>query len=433
MNITVYGLWHLGSVTAACLASAGHKVIGIDKDPKVVSGLNDGRAPLFEPGLDDLIKKMLANGQLSFTTDEAVVFKDTDILWVTIDTPVDENDIADTAFVIREVESTFHLLPDTAVITISSQLPVGTTATLRGLLQKQLPKSQIELAYVPENLRLGKAIDCFMKPDRFVVGTSSQSADKKLRLALAPITERIESMGVESAEMTKHAINAFLATSVVFANELAILCEQVQADAKEVERGLKTEMRIGPLSYLSPGSAFAGGTLARDCRFLEQRGREHGKSLPLISSVLKSNEAHKRWSADKLTEVLGPLNGLTIAVLGLTYKAQTSTLRRSAAVETCQALAASGARIQAFDPGVKELPEELAFLTLAGDLGTALRGADALLIQTQWPQFKELTLDSACSLLRKPIVVDPNGFLAATFDHQPKVRYFVIGRNTPHA
>jgi UDPglucose 6-dehydrogenase len=433
MNITVVGLWHLGSVTAACLALAGHKVIGIEADEKVLAGLKDGKAPLFEPGLDDLIKKMLTSGQLTFTADRAEGLKNADILWVTIDTPVDENDIADTEFVVREIESCFKFLPDRAVIAISSQLPVGSTAAVRKLLHKQLPKSPIEFAYVPENLRLGKAIDCFMKPDRYVVGTSSEAADKKLRAALAPITDRVESMRIESAEMTKHAINAFLATSVVFANELATICEQVNADAKEVERGLKTEMRIGPLSYLSPGSAFAGGTLARDCRFLEQRGREHGKTLPLISSVLKSNAVHKRWPEEKLTEILGSLKGRRVAVLGLTYKAQTSTLRRSAAVETCQALHSAGALVQAFDPGVKELPEELSFITLAKDIDSALRGADVLLVQTQWPEFRQVTLDSATNLLKDPVIVDPNGFLAATFQGQPKARYYVIGRSATHA
>lgn len=428
MRIAVFGLWHLGCVTSACLAAAGHQVIGIDPSQETVDRLRAGRAPIMEPGLDELLGRVVATGALAFTTDPHAAVADADLVWVAFDTPVDDQDVADVAYVVRQSESLFPYLREDAVVLFSSQLPVGTTARIEAAFRGAFPNKNVHFGYVPENLRLGKAMECFTHPDRFIVGTSSEAAYTRVASALEPITRNLEPMSVASAEMTKHGINAFLAMCVVFANELAGICEQVGADAKEVERGLKSEQRIGPHAYLSPGAAFAGGTLARDVRFLEQTGRDKPATLQLIRSILPSNERHKHWALDKLRDVLGELGGRTVAVLGLTYKPGTSTLRRSSSMETCRALAQEGARIQAYDPGVTTLPGNFPFIHLMRHAEAALEGADALLVQTPWADFQTLTAESVIGRLKRPVVMDPGGYLTA-LQRVPGLQYFAIGRS----
>jgi UDPglucose 6-dehydrogenase len=428
MRIAVVGLWHLGTVTAACLASVGHQVTGLTQDPDALGQLQNGHAPILEPGLDVLLERMIREGFLTFTPDPNTALGQADLVWIAFDTPVDEQDVADTGFVVAQTEALFDHLGDGTVVVFSSQLPVGTTNRVAAAFRERRPGVTVHFGYVPENLRLGKAIECFLQPDRFVAGCDSPVARERIVQALAPITNRIEHMGVESAEMTKHAINAFLAMCVTFTNELAGICEQVGADAKELERGLKSEYRIGPRAYVSPGAAFAGGTLARDVRFLEQIGRQYGRTLPLLGAILPSNERHKHWTEDKLRQVLGEMGGKRIAVLGLTYKAGTSTLRRSSSVETCRTLDRAGAIIQAYDPGVEAMPEDLAFIRLMPNAEATLAGADALLVQTPWPAFKLLTADQLVALLRTPVVIDPGGWLETLWG-APGLSYYSIGRS----
>lgn len=419
MIVAVQGLWHLGAVTAACLARAGHTVIGIDRDAPTVAGLAAGKAPIAEPGLDDLLAAHA--DRLRFTTDPAAAAA-ADVAWIAFDTPVDADDRADVEGVIAEVARLLPHLRDGAVVIVSSQLPVGSVARLEAL------RPGLHVACSPENLRLGKAIAVFCDPDRVVVGVRNEAARAAITALLAPITARIEWMSVESAEMTKHAINAFLALSVTFANELASVCERVGADAKQVERGLKTETRIGPKAYLAPGGAFAGGTLARDVAFLTELGARHGLALPLLGGVRPSNEAHKQWARRRLEDRLGALAGATIAVWGLTYKPGTDTLRRSAAVELCRSLAAAGARVVAWDPAVRALPDDLAgVLQLAPDAASALAGASALVIATEWPELARVELAAPLATMQRRLVIDANRFLAAAVTALPGVEYYAVG------
>ncbi len=239
MKVCVLGLWHLGTVTAACLASGGHHVTGLDFDETVITNLKKGQPPLFEPGLEDLVKKGIQSGTLDFSTDPAQAVSEAKVIWVAYDTPVDDDDNADVNYVIERVGKLFPHLKSGQEVLISSQLPVGTSAHLEKLFAKARPNLQVSFSYSPENLRLGKAISVFTQPDRVVIGTRSENSRKIFSELLSPFTDHIEWMSVESAEMTKHALNAFLATSVTFINEIASICEQVGADAKEVERGLK--------------------------------------------------------------------------------------------------------------------------------------------------------------------------------------------------
>lgn len=409
MIVAVQGLWHLGSVTAACLAKAGHTVIGIDRDAKTVEAHRARKAPVSEPGLDEL----LAAYPIELSTEPAAAAP-ADVLWVTYDTPVDADDRADVDFVVREVAATLPHLRRGTVVLVSSQLPVGSVKRLEAM------RGDLHYACSPENLRLGKAIGVFTDPDRVVLGVRDDETKRVLTELLAPITSKLEWMSVESAEMTKHAINAFLALSVTFANELASVCERVGADAKEVERGLKTEQRIGPKAYLGPGGAFAGGTLARDIAFLTALGHEHGLALPLISGVRPSNEAHKKWARRRLESLLGSLNGQRIAVLGLTYKPGTDTLRRSASVELCNDLIDAGANVVAFDPAVREAPG----IELAPDPQTAIEGASALVIATEWPMFATLDYPALLKSMNRPLVLDANRFIAK---QAGSAEYYAVG------
>jgi UDPglucose 6-dehydrogenase len=314
---------------------------------------------------------------------------------------------------------------------ISSQVPVGTTRKLQQLCAQQFPNKNITFACSPENLRLGKAIDVFTKPDRVVVGLQTDTDKTRVQQLLKPFTDNIVWMSIESAEMTKHALNAFLATSVVFINELSTLCEQVGANAREVELGLKSEERIGPKAYLRPGNAIAGGTLARDVNFLIQIGQQKTTATPLFSALLESNHAHKQWACRRIIQVLRDLKNKTIATLGLTYKVGTDTLRRSTAVETCEWLSQQGANVVAYDPALKELPTDITkFIQLKNTLTEALKGADAIVISTECPEFTALNADTLVSATNQPLIFDASGFLAKNLSHDARVRYFSVGRQT---
>jgi UDPglucose 6-dehydrogenase len=430
MTVAVAGLWHLGTVTAACLASRGIDTIGYDSDTETVRKLQAGEPPLFEPGLADLVRDGLDRRTLRFTSTPAEL-RAADVLWVAWDTPVDDQDRADVDLVIRELTALFPSLRPDALVLISSQLPVGTARLLERRYAELQPQGRVTFACSPENLRLGKAIEAFTRPERVIVGVRSAADGLKVTQLLAPFEVRIELMGVESAEMTKHALNAFLATSVAFMNEVARVAEAVGADARDVERGLKTEGRIGPRAYLKPGAAYAGGTLARDISYLIARGDEAQVATPLFHGVQASNDAHKAWMFQTVTRVLGgTLTGARIAVLGLTYKPGTDTLRRSSAVELCERLAVAGATPVAFDPAVKTLPAELAaIIELAPSVAAALAGSVATMVATEWPEFRSITADEFARVHATPLVIDPSGFLAASLAGDARIRYHLVGKS----
>ncbi len=428
MTVAVAGLWHLGTVTAACLASRDITTIGYDSDTAVVRNLQAGEPPLFEPGLKELVRSGIDRGTLRFTATPADLGA-ADVLWVAWDTPVDDQDRADVDLVIREVTALFPSLRDDVLVLISAQLPVGSARLLEQRYADVRPDGAATFACSPENLRLGKAIDAFTKPERVIVGVRSEQDAEKVRRLLAPFDFRIEWMGVESAEMTKHALNAFLATSVAFMNEVARVAESVGADAREVERGLKTEGRIGPRAYLKPGAAYAGGTLARDISYLIARGDDADVSTPLFHGVQASNDEHKAWMLTTVSRIVGDLRGARIAVLGLTYKPGTDTLRRSSAVELCERLARAGARPVAFDPAVKTLPPSLAeIIELAPTIGDALANSVAAVVATEWPEFRTLTPEDFLRGAAAPVVIDASGFLAAPLERDVRIRYYLVGK-----
>ena len=427
MKVCVLGLWHLGSVTAACLASVGHDVTGLDSNSGIVEKLQKAEPPVSEPGLDGLIREGINAGQLRFTSDAKIAISSAQVLWVTYDTPVDENDQADVEFVFEEVLKLLSFLSIDTTVLVSSQLPVGSIRRFEDISAEKYPEKNIRFAYSPENLRLGKSLDVFLHPDRVIIGVRRQEDREILNRLLGPITDNILWMGVESAEMTKHAINAFLGMSITFINEIASICENIGADAHEVETGLKSETRIGPAAYLSPGAAFAGGTLARDIEFLKDIGSLNNLVNPLISAVRKSNDEHKKWIQRRLFAVLGGLKGKRIAVWGLTYKPGTNTLRRSLSVEMCNWLQEQGAEIAVHDPSKCELPDNwLGEVVRSKTPLEALEGACALVIATQWPEYREIDVSDIENIAGQLAVFDSNRFLS-DFNKSPVISYYSVG------
>ena len=421
MKVTVLGLWHLGSVTAACCAKH-FNVSGLDFDDVVITNLRQGEAPLFEPGLNELVTAGLRQETLSFTTDAEIACAEADILWLCYDTPVNNQDESDAMFVLERLRRALAHLESGALVLISSQLPVGTCAQL----EKEFP--QFAFAYSPENLRLGRAIDAFEKAERVVVGNRDDRKRRLIEELFRPFTPQVLFMRTESAEMVKHALNAFLAVSITFINEIARVCEHVGADAGEVSAGLKSEPRIGPKAYLGPGGPFAGGTLARDVVTLTKVGREHGEILALIPAIKESNDEHRRWALKQLQARLGDLANRTVAVLGLVYTPNTNTLRRSAAVELCRQLQAVNAHVQAFDPVIPKAVPELSDVKLAHSIDEALRQADAAIVCTEWPQFREVDWTSAVAGMRRALVIDPNRFLEIPLQRVAGVEHISVGR-----
>jgi UDPglucose 6-dehydrogenase len=420
MNVVVLGLWHLGSVTAACMARH-HRVIGIDFDVTVIAGLCSGHAPLHEPGLDTLLAAGLASGNLSFSTTPAEAAS-ADVLWLCYDTPVDADDRSDIGWVLERVGGVLPTLRPSCVVLISSQLPVGTCAKLAAAFPK------LHFACSPENLRLGKALDAFENPARIIVGVSAPAARTLLERLLVPLGAPIIWMRPESAEMVKHALNAFLALSIAYINEIAILCEAVGADAQEVSTGLKSEPRIGPRAYLGPGGPFAGGTLARDVVTLTNLGSATGQPLALIPAIKESNDDHRGWATRKVLAAVEGIALPVVAVLGLAYTPGTDTLRRSSAVELCRQLTAAGCSVRAFDPLVRHTDADHRDLALAATAPDALRGAHAVVICTEWPEFRDYDWPSLLALMARPVVVDANRYVEKVVTTAPGTIFITVGR-----
>lgn len=408
LNVVVLGLWHLGCVTSAC-CSKYHNVIGFDFNQKVVDDLMQSTPPLFEPELQSKILCGLTNKMLSFTYDLTRI-SNADVLWVTYDTPVDDNDISDTNFVLQNLDKVMNHVSVDCTVIISSQLPVGTCSQL----ESNYPNHSFVV--IPENLRLGKAIESFEKPERIIVGLRHDSIKPKLYNLLGQFSCNLIFMKPESAEMVKHSINSFLALSITFINEIACICESVGADADEVSIGLKSEPRIGKKAYLKPGGPFAGGTLARDIISLMKVNDKN--LIPLITSIKSSNDNHKKWVINKLDSLFDTLEGKRITILGLSYTNNTDTLRRSGAVELYDYFVKCNADIQVYDPLIKKLPEEYNRIKMVDILSPS----DIIILYTERPIFKDINWE-----LYNSTVIDVGGFLKSKLKQLNNINYFSVG------
>jgi len=420
MHLVVLGLWHLGSVTAACMARY-HRVSGLEFDETVLTQLCAGHAPLHEPGLDKLITAGISSDHLSFTSEISVVAT-ADVLWVCYDTPVDVDDRSDLDWVHARLARVLPSLRPGTVVLISAQLPVGTCAHLA----KQYPT--LHFACSPENLRLGNALESFERPARIIVGVSSSTARSILEKMLTPLSAPIVWMRTESAEMVKHALNSFLALSIAYINEIAAISESVGADAQEVATGLKSDLRIGSRAYLAPGGPFSGGTLARDVVSLTMLGTSKNIPLTIIPAIKQSNDRHRSWALRKIQSVLVGVKQPLIAVLGLGYTPNTSTLRRSAAVELCRQLHAAGMIVQAYDPLIRTVDAEHRDIPFSLSAADAVRGAHAVVICTEWPEFCDYPWASLIATMAQPVIIDANRLVEKSVASVAGIVYLTVGR-----
>lgn len=429
VKVCVIGIWHLGAVYSACLADLGYHVVGVDFDVARVEDLNAGIPPIFEPGLDEMLKTNLDSKRLLYTIDISLAVRGADYVLVTFDTPVDENDNVDLTPVFEACKQLGTYLKDGAIVIISSQVPVGSCDSLKSLIGKSKPKGDFDIVYSPENLRLGNAIEYFKKPDRIVIGSDNNMTLDKAEELFSVIPSPKLRMSLSSAEMTKHALNAFMATCISFGNEIANLCDETGADALEVAKALKSDIRIGAGIPLLPGLAFAGGTLARDLKVLKKLGKDTNYETALIDGVLTVNQRQNRLVVRKLKKIYNRLSGLNIGILGLTYKAGTSTLRRSAALNIIHDLVDEGAAVRAYDPkaAIEEVRKHKDFIFIT-DPYLLAEGADALVVVTDWPEFKDLDFDLIKVKMKQPVIIDAKNM----FDRELLVgkgfKYSGVGR-----
>ena len=425
-KIGVVGLWHLGSVLCAAWSKLGYEVRGFDYDKQRVSCLLKGIPPVFEPDLSEIIRTSKGNGTLSFFTNMQYL-NECDFIFLSYDTPVTANDSSDLKILEKSVRDLRTVMKNGSILIISSQSPVSYCSILRTILRSG--NKTLELAYSPENLRLGEAIECYLNPDRIILGTSNRDAESKCLSLLSNVTNRILTMDIASSEMVKHGINSFLAMSIVFANSLADLCEETGANVDDVVEGLKSDSRIGLKAYLSPGIGFSGGTLGRDLKVLDQVYQRFSNSSGWFGTIHKYNSNRKYTMVNKIAKLTNGLEGKTLGVLGLTYKPGTSTLRRSLPLEIVSLLVDKGATVRSYDPKAdySELKNNQMFMieTTIEDLSI---DADMLVLLTEWPAFKEFDWSTIKNRMKTPAIFDTKNFLNREELKESGFNYYSIGR-----
>ena len=433
-KICVIGTWHLGSVVSACFADLGYSVVAVDNNARAIEVLKKGIPPLFEPGLEELINRNVKAGRLSYSTDLGEAVKGCKHVLITYDTPVGENDEVDLSIIFATAKELAKHLENKSVITVSSQVPVGTCEQIREIIKKHNHSLDFDIAYSPENLRLGQAIERFLNPDRIVIGAESDITLDKVAKLFNVIQAPVIRMNLRTAEMTKHAINAFLATSISFANEMGNLCDEVGADASQLAEAMGADFRIGPHLPLSPGLAFGGGTLARDLTVLQNLGDSLNYQTWLIDGVVQVNEQQKKLVIRKLEKIYGSVGKLTVGVLGLAYKAGTSTMRRSTALDIIGRLVYGGASVQAYDPkaDAEEVRAHHEF-KFCPDAYQAAKNSDALIIATEWPEFRELDFDLIKTMMKKPVIIDAKNLLDGKPLLEKGFRYSGVGTGLDYA
>ncbi len=411
MRIAIIGSGYVGLVSGACFADFGHAVVAVDNDPGKVAMLRRGEMPIFEPGLAELVASNARAGRLSFTTDLAAAVSAAAVVLIAVGTPSRRGDgHADLSYVYGAAREIAGALDGHTVVVTKSTVPVGTGDEVERIIREARPDAEISVASNPEFLREGAAIADFKRPDRIVLGVEDargravmQELYRPLYLNQAPIVWTTR----RTAELTKYAANAFLATKITFINEIADLCEQVGADVQEVARGIGLDKRIGP-KFLHAGPGYGGSCFPKDTLALIKTGQDHGAALRIVETVAAVNEQRKRSMAKKVAAACGGgLRGKTIAVLGLTFKPNTDDMRDAPSLSLISALQDAGALVRAYDPEgmdvARRMVEGVAF---AADPYDCAAGADALVIVTEWDAFRALDLGRIKGLLRAPVLVD---------------------------
>jgi len=427
-NICITGIWHQGAVVSACLADLGNNVRGVC-DEKTAAMLNAGKPPVYEPTLPEIIRRNIETGRLRYVTDYSEGLQDADFVFICTDTPVDMNDDSELSSIYAIAENIGRYVRNDIILCITAQVPIGTSEELARVVRGLSPAYTGAVAYVPEFLRLGIAVQTFMEADRFVIGCNDPSVAKRVSALYEPLGRPIVITDIRSAEMAKHASNVFLATSISFINEVANLCEVLGADALEVARILKLDQRIGKHAFLSPGLGFAGGTLGREVRSLQKLGSAHQLATPLLDAVWQINAQRGQLVSCRLSVELGILKGHQIGIFGLTYKAGTSTLRRAISLEIIRDLVDKGANIKVFDPlanlsEVSSLPPMEACI----DPYQAAQGSSALVLITEWAGIDSLDLKRLRIGMKGNIFLDTRNLLDPKRMLEAGFLYFGIGR-----
>jgi UDPglucose 6-dehydrogenase len=432
MRVTMIGAGYVGLVSGTCFADFGHDVTCIDKDAARVAALNRGEIPIFEPGLSDLVEANVRQGRLTFAVEPAAV-RQADAVFIAVGTPSRRGDgHADLSFVYEAVREIAPLLSHTAVVVTKSTVPVGTGDEVERILREKRPDIAIAVVSNPEFLREGAAIQDFKHPDRIVVGTDDARAREVLAQIYRPLylnASPIIYVSRRTAELIKYAANAFLATKISFINEMADLCESVGADVQEVARGMGLDNRIGS-KFLHPGPGFGGSCFPKDTMALLKTAQDCGIALRIVEAVSTVNEQRKRAMARKVVGALdGSVRGKTVAVLGLTFKPNTDDIRDSPAIPLITALQDLGATVRAYDPaGMEQAKPKLETVTYCNSAYAAAEGADAVVIATEWEQFRALDLTRLKSVMARPVIVDLRNIYRVDEMKRANFRYVAVGR-----
>ncbi len=429
MKIAMIGTGYVGLVSGVCFSDFGHEVVCVDMNPAKIEMLERGEVPIYEPGLEDLLARNVEAGRLEFTTDLAAAVGAAEAVFIAVGTPTRRGDgHADLRYVFAAAEEIARALVGHTVVITKSTVPVGTNRQVRDIIAATAPEASFDVASNPEFLREGAAIDDFMRPDRIIVGVESSRAAEVMAEIYRPLFLRdfpIVTTDLESAEMIKYAANAFLAAKITFINEIAALCEKVGADVKQVARGMGLDGRIGK-TFLHAGPGYGGSCFPKDTRALARTAQDHGVPLRITEAVIEVNDAVKRRMIDKVTELCGgSVNGKRIAVLGVTFKPNTDDMREAPSLTILPALVGAGAQITVVDPqGRHEGEALLPNVAWETDPYAAAAGAEALVILTEWNQFRALDLGRLAAAMAAPRIADlrniyaPEDLRAAGFtDH----------------
>ena len=433
MRIAMIGTGYVGLVSGACLSEFGHSVVCVDKETAKVAALRAGTIPIFEPRLDEVVATNAKAGRLSFETDIAKAVRGADAVFIAVGTPSRRGDgHADLSYVYAAAEEIARALSGYAVIVTKSTVPVGTSREVEKIIQKLRPDVEFDMASNPEFLREGSAIDDFRRPDRVVVGCDTDRAREVMREVYRPLylhETPILFTSRESAELIKYAANAFLATKITFINEMADICEKVGADVQDVSRGIGLDGRIGS-KFLHAGPGFGGSCFPKDTLALRKTAQDLGAPAQIVEAVIAVNDARKLVMAQKIERAFGGAKGKTIAVLGLTFKPNTDDMRDAPSLVIVPYLQEKGAAIRAFDPeGTKEA-RKLLNVELCDDAYEALKGADGVVILTEWNEFRALDIARMKSLLRTPLMVDLRNIYRPSQMAAQGFTYVSVGRAT---
>ncbi|MDX5298340.1 MAG: UDP-glucose/GDP-mannose dehydrogenase family protein [Gammaproteobacteria bacterium] len=439
MKITIFGTGYVGLVTGACLADVGHQVLCMDVDANKIARLKEGIIPIYEPGLEPIVKHNHEAGRLQFTTDPAEAVAHGELQFIAVGTPPDEDGSADLQYVLAVARTIGQHMTDYKVVIDKSTVPVGTGDKVASMVHSELNKRGLDLPFDvvsnPEFLKEGAAVNDFMKPDRIVVGTNSTRARELLHEAYYPFNrnhDRMIYMDLRSAELTKYAANAMLATKISFMNEIANLAERLGADIEQVRIGIGSDPRIG-YHFIYPGCGYGGSCFPKDVTALERTARDCGYPAHLLKAVEDVNQAQKQVLFEKISHYFGgDLTGKVIALWGLSFKPNTDDMREASSRVLMEALWAAGATVQAYDPeAMKETQRIYADeprLQLCGTKEQALKGADGLAICTEWKEFRSPDFDLIAKTLSQPVIFDGRNLYEPDMMRRRGIVYYAIGR-----